>query len=224
MTHARRGLKTLVLSLLAALGLMAAGAQAVTWDVAGKEIAANVTGGGKLIGEGIMLVPSQSLVFRCTTVTTVEATLRTDNTGHGKFTYSGCKVFIKGVENPGCAADLLPVTGKLLPILHSGRTYFLIEPLTAGQPFTVVHFPEDTCALPPLPIVTGSYVGECIDVSLKPVDCKEAKVVHYIQPAPEALFPTDELKYGLNKTIPHGEGEVFLTGANEGKTVNALAP
>jgi hypothetical protein len=214
MTHARRGLNALVISLL----------EAVTWDVEGKEITGNVEGTGKLIGEGVMLVPTLSnLVFRCTTVTIVEATLRTDNTGHGLFTYSGCKVFQNGLENKNCTGSgLLPVSGKLLPILHEGRTYFLVEPLTAGASFTVVHFPP-LCALP-LSTVKGSYVGECEDGNLKPVDCKEARIVHYIKPAPEALFPGDELKFGLNKVIPHGEGEVFLKGPHEGMAVNALAP
>lgn len=221
MTQVRHGLRVFFLSLLAVLGLMTAAAQAVTWDVGGKEITKNVEGEGKLVGEGVMLVPALKITFRCTTVTIVEATLRTDNTAHGLFTYSGCKVFQNGIENKNCVgAALLPVAGKLLPILHGVRTYFLVEALTPGASFTVVHFPPQ-CALP-LTTITGTYVGECVDSKLIPVDCSEPRVVHYVQPAPEALFPADELKYGLNKIIPHGEAEVFLKGEQAGMTVNAL--
>ncbi len=88
----------------------------------------------------------------------------------------------------------------------------------------LVHFNEETCALAPLFLIAGTTVYECIDSILKPVDCDESKVTHLIRPAPQVLFPKDELKFGINEMIFHHEFEVSLTGVSVGKKFNALTP
>ena len=228
MSNAKRGLKALGLSLMAAMGLMAftaVSAQAVTWDIGGAEIKANETATGKLkAGQtALLLVPAQNLVIHCTGFTVNEGTIRTDNTAHAKLTYTGCTSKVKGVESPACVPDILPVSAKILPILHSSKVYLLAEPLTAGSNFTVIHMNEDTCALPPLPAVTGSVVFECEDAGTGlQKDCKEPAILQLVRPAPPALFTGDTLKYGLNAAEIHGKAELSLTGGGLGKTFNAL--
>ncbi len=229
MSNTKRGLKALGLSLMAAMGLMAftaAGAQAITWDINGAEIGANnsnVTGNIVAGTTGLLLVPAQNLVIHCSKFTVEEGTLMSvANNAHAKLKYSECSTTVKGVKSPGCTPEILAVTAKILPILHNSKVYLLVEPLTAGQPFTTIHYNEETCALPPLPTVTGSVVFQCYTGALVAADCKTARIKQTIMPAPAALFPTDVLKYGLNESTIHGEGEVFLKGADAGKTFNAL--
>ena len=227
MSNAKRGLKALGLSLMAAMGPMAftaVSAQAVTWDINGSEIKANETITGKLkAGQtALILIPAQNLVVHCTGFNVNEGTLRTDNTGHAKIAYTGCTTKIKGVESPGCAPEILPAAAKISPILHSGKVYFLVEPLTAGQPYAVLHYDEETCPLA-LASVVGTVVFECENAgSGAQKDCKEAASPQLIRPAPPALFLSDTLKYGLNAAEIHGKVELSLNGPNIGKPFNGL--
>ena len=231
MSNAKRGLKALGLSLLAAMGLMAflaAGAQA-TWDINGTEIAANEPINGNFVTgqEGLLLVPAQNLVIHCKTfkietgsqllaLPALDADLNIQ--------YEECKTLVKGSENVGCKPEILLVKALVLIFLHEANKeiFLLAEPSEAGKPFTTIHYNEETCALPPLPQVTGSVVFECYKEALKLDDCKTAKIKHLIKPANPALFPSDMLKYGLNAAEIHGEAEVFLNGTFIGKTFNAL--
>ncbi len=229
MSNAKRGLRAFGLTLVAAMGLMAsmaAGASAITWDVGGKEIAGTVTASGKLKSgqTALLLVPAQSLVLHCTGFTVNEGSLLTNNTAHANLKYTGCTTKVKGVESAGCKPEILEVKAKVLPILHTdGLVYLLVHPLTAGQPFTTIHYNEETCALPPLPTVTGSTVFHCenITTGLK-LSCSHPKTNILILPADPALFPSDTLQYGLNAAAIHGKAEIFLTGVNAGKEFNAL--
>ena len=228
MSNAKRGLKALGLSLLAAMGLMAflaAGAQA-TWDLEGIEIIKDIPVGGNFVAgqEGLLLVPTQNLVIHCKKFTIEKALLLKLPAldADADLKYEDCKTLVKGVENAGCKPEILPVKALLLPFLHNGEIYILAEQQTGVPNFTVIHYNEETCALPPLPAVTGSVVFECYKEALKLDDCKNSLAIHLIRPAPPALFPTDTLKYGLNAAEIHGEAEVFLTGEDLNKKWNAL--
>ena len=228
MSNAKRGLKALGLSLMAAMGLMAftaVSAQAFNWDINGAEIKTLETATGKLKSgqTALLLVPAQSLVIHCTGFTVNEGALELDNTAHVKLTYTGCTTKVKGSENVGCKPEILPVSAKILPFLHSSKVYLLVEPLTAGQPFTTIHYNEDTCALPPLVSVSGSVVFECENAANGgQKDCKEAASPQLVRPAPPALFEIDKLQYGLNPAEIHGRAEIALTGVNANKPFNAL--
>ncbi len=229
MSNAKRAFKGFGLTLVAIMGLMVfmtAGAQAVTWDIAGKEITAHASAEGKLKTEGLLLVPKLNLIIHCKTVTVTEGLLyNTANKAHATLNYSNCLTLINNIDQPLCHPTILPVKIEIEPILHptGGRTYLLIRPLDL-KIFTTLHFLEESCALPPLTSVTGSVVFECEDGNLVATDCKTARVSQLIKPAPAALFPTDTLQYGLNPATIHGEAEVFLIGGNLGKTFNALTP
>ena len=230
MSNAKRGLKALGLSLMTAMGLMAftaVSAQAVTWDINGAEIKANETATGKLKSgqTALLLVPKLNVIIHCTGFTVNEGTIRTDNTAHVKLKYTGCETLINNVAAPLCHPEILEVSAKILPILHpdKGKVYLLVEPLTAGQPFTTIHLLEDICALPPLVTVTGSVVFECENAAgTAQQDCKTEGTPQLIRPAPPTLFETDKLQYGLNTAEIHGKAEISLSGANVGKPFNAL--
>ena len=224
MRDTKRGLKALGLSLLAATGLMvfmAAGASAASFNVNGKS-GLHATASGGLIVEVLLLVPGQSnLVIHCAEAVVTEGLVYADGTKvHVTISYSGCKTLIEGKENAKCVAEILPVKAKLLPIAHNGKSYMLAEPLTAGQPFTTIHYNEETCALPSLPTVTGSVVFECEDGSLVQESCATLKSVRLIRSAPAALFPSDTLKYGLFAATFDERAEVFLTGEHSGQSIS----
>lgn len=230
MRSIKRGLKTLGLALLAAMGLMAftaVSAQAVTWDINGSEIKAHETFTAQVkSGETILLlIPSKNAVFHCTSIDVEEGLIYNSDPpkAHVGFLLLGCETLIKGVKSPGCAPEILLVRATLLPILHSGKIYLLAEPLTGGQPFTTYHFNEATCALPPLPTITGSVVFECENAGTgAQQDCKIGAVAQLLRPAPPELFPSDKILYGLSAAETHSKMEVKLSGANAGKTFNAL--
>ena len=230
MSNAKRSLKALGLSLLAAMGLMAflaAGAQAA-WDLDSnlKEITSSVTVGGNFVAgqEGLLLVKDLNLVIHCkkfkvetgSVLLPLPALIADAN-----LQYEECISLVKGVSAPECKPEILLVKASLEPILHNSEVYILAKP-QSGLAFTTVHTNEDTCALPPLPTVTGSVVFECYQGELKLDDCKKEKVTHLIKPAAAALFPSNTLKYGLNAAEIDGEVEVFLTGPDSGKLWNAL--
>ena len=227
MSNAKRGLKALGLSLLAAMGLMvfmAEGASAASFDVNGKS-GLHATFSAQLKEEALLSVPGQSnLVIHCATATVTEGLIYTDGTkAHATINYSNCKTLVEGKENAKCAAEILPVKVKILPITHSGKSYLLVEPLETGKPFTTFHYNEENCALPSLPSLTGSVVFECENGSLVQESCSTLKSVRLIRPAPAALFPSDAMKYGLfAQTLEKGESEVFLTGGHSGQTLKAL--
>ena len=226
MSNSKRGLKALGLSLLAAMGLMAflaAGAQA-TWDVQLKEIEKTAKFDGKFVAgqEGLLLVPEQNLVIHCSGFTVEDGLILAlpGLDAHADISYTGCKTLVKGVENTGCVPVILPVKALLKQILHNGEVYILASPRETN--FTVIHYNEDTCALPILPAVTGSVVFECYQGALVLDTCAKDKITHTIRPATPALFAGDTLKYGLNAAEIHGEAEILLTGEDAGKGFAAL--
>ncbi len=223
-------LRVFALPFLAALGfitLPVASAQAFNWDLEGKEITANTPFGGNIVpGTTLLyLIPAQNLVIHCSTFTFEEGTFRTDNTAHAKISTTGCTTKVKGVESAGCKPTLLPMIVKMKPILHGGRVLLLVESLTAGQPLDRFHFSEETCALPPLPELKGTFVFECYTGALVAADCKTGRVTQHIRVVSEKLASElgDDLRYSLNPAVIHLEAELFLSGAGDvGKTWAAL--
>ncbi len=234
MNHRIRGLG---LSLLAALGLMsfvAAGAQAVTWDVGGSEIKTDLLIDGKLKETGVLLVPAAgvNLEVRCTTldVELDSRLLAVPNDALVFLLFLNCTAFrhTDGAALPNCVPTVDLVNALVKPFLHNNVVKLLATPHT-GTTFTKVKFNEETCALPPSNNVTGSVVFECENGSLVLRSCAFAAVNQLIRPVSHAtqlsLYPTDVLKFGLNVALLlKGEAEIFMhekSGA-AGKTLAAL--
>ena len=215
MTHARHGRKALGLLFLIAislLGYMTSSAEALAWDVEGKEIGANVEFSGQAVAGTTSLLTTTAagakIVFHCTGLTITEGTLvAATHVAHVSIQYSGCSTKVNGVESASCAPEILPVKALItailisLPIVHVGdtRTYFLVAPLTPGSAFTSIHFGAK-CALP-LITVTSSIVFECYEGKLVPADCKTSKVTQLIKPVPnQALFEKEVSKGVFQET------------------------
>ncbi len=220
MTHARHRAVRLSLLLSALLGLMSflttlAYGQEV--KVLGAKLAApSETASGSAHVEGNFLVPSQGLQILCANYTVQEGVIFNNGTAQGKGQASSCKTWVKGVENKGCKPiEPISGSGKGKMILHNGKVYLLGEPDASGT-YGILKFNEETCALPPSTKITGTTVGECLTSSLTAGNCTEELVTHLVQQAPEALFPGDTLKFGLNTVRIDGIAAVSMTGANKG--------
>lgn len=224
MSHAKLRCRTLGLSLFIVLGpmvFMATGAQA-NWFVLhqGKTVEPDVTLSASSVSELNLLVAAQKLEILCKTIETdPEAPvllLEKSSISHGHFNLKSCKTWQSGKESPGCKPIEPILTGGLARlILHNGKTYGLLEPLT-GKAFTIIKFNEAKCALSPENEVTGSVVDEC--GHLNPpgtwvgLDCALDAVTQLGRQAPAALFPTDSLKFGENTALVDGITALKISG------------
>lgn len=229
------GLRAIGLSFLTAVALTmftAAGAQAVTWDLNGKEIAATVPVTGNVVAgqTALLLVEALGkLAIHCEVITVEDGLLLVNNTAHATLKYSKCTTTQAGVAKPKCDPIKQPITatGIIRPVLHpaGGRTFLLAEPTTGPKGnFTTVFFNEEECALPPENKVTGTVIFECYTGALVAADCKTSRVKQLIRPVVNQALHGDALLFGLNSAVLDGEAEVFMTGADLNKEFNALTP
>ena len=123
-------------------------------------------------------------------------------------------------HSAGEPAGSILAGGRAYIILHTdGKNYVLLEGLKGG-PFTTVEYGA-LCSLEGPFKVTGSIVAEC--GKLEPagtfvqVDCKIHQVKQLLRQAPQALFPNDVLKFGINAALLDGIAAVELNGAHAGQ-------
>jgi len=121
---------------------------------------------------------------------------------------------VKKVLSAGCKpAEPILAGGLAEVLLHNSKNYIKFKPLT-GKPFTTIVFNPAKCALAEENEVTGELVTEC--GKLEPAntfafkDCKEHEATHLLREAPEALFPTAVLKFGLNQALLHGIADTLI--------------
>jgi hypothetical protein len=147
-------------------------------------------------------------------------------TGEGQVKFSECKSFSppgSGKVNPACDPQNEPIVaaGKATTVEHSGKNYFLIQPVTGEKVFAQVEFSE-SCALSQVISISGSLVAECGD--LKPaetwinLDCRYGEVTHLLRPASTSLFPADTLQFFGGSAALTGEASVKLGSPLLGKT------
>ena len=174
---------------------------------------------------GTLLVPGLNIEIQCKKVesdpTAKVKLLANSVVAHGHLLFTECESF--EIENkvtkvkltllgsckpssPGTASGTVLAGGLAELVLHeaTGRTYVLFKPLSPKKegekvPFTIVVLPE-TCALAETSEVTGSLVAECGELVTGAFggdkNCKTHRVEQLLQQAPQALFPTDQLKFG----------------------------
>ncbi len=226
MSHWKTRLKAFVLLGLVALGvagIQAESGQALTWDVNGKEITSTVSFDGTHEGEMRLLVPGLSLVVSCKEISVENGVLLAGSSAHLSLAYSGCKATLWGMDlSATCLPLVLSTDLKILPILHNTKIYLLMEPLTVGQPFMYIYYDGAFCPLAEEIKVKGSTVLECLTEFLLASDCKVSRLFHRAGLAPQALFPEDELKYGVLQAFVHDELGLFLTGIDADRIFNAL--
>lgn len=218
-----RGVRALGLSLVAVLGLMGlmAGSAGANWLVLhnGVVVEPDVTLSVKVHKEIILLVPAQNLEILCLKAesdpTAPILLLEKSTVGHGHIVISECTTIIKKVISNGCKPTESLLGGGLLElILHNAKNYILLKAL-AGKPLFHVKFDPVKCALLELSEVTGSLVFECgklVAGFFTFADCREHEVTHLLQQAPQALFPSDTLKFGLNTMLLDGILDTLING------------
>lgn len=141
----------------------------------------------------------------------------------GKMAFSECHTFNKGTATPKCDPLNQPiVTGlKIAVIFHEGKNYLLAGGLE-GKPFTTLEFDEEFCSLVETSEVAGALVFECGQLNGFGVfvgeDCANHAVSHLVKQAPQALFPGDEVKFGLNKASLDGIVKVEFAGLHQGQS------
>jgi hypothetical protein len=218
MSHPKRGLKALGLSLLAALGLMAfmaAGAQA-NWLILhnGGTSEAKATVSAKAHTEGNLKVEdSFKTEILCSTIAAQELSLGEKSTlAAGKVAFSGCKTWQSGKAQPNCnPAEPITAGGTAHLTLHNSKNYVVFKP--SGASFAVVEFGE-LCALGEEVAVTGSLAAECgwlTGGAFAGLDCNVHQVEGLLRPVvPQSLLSTG-LKFGANTASLTGSAGVRLT-------------
>lgn len=231
MVLARRCAKSLRTILLTALGLtilMAAGAQAITWDESGKEITVDLLIGGGLKETAKLKIPGLNIEVRCTSVDVEkDSRLRAAfNDALAFLQYLGCTTHLisTGKEQPECTPTVLLMKAKIIPFLHNNVVKLLALPET-GPAFGTIDFPG-ACIFTETGSVTGSVVFECEDGTLILRSCSFPAIKQLIKPVTHPvqlkLYSNDVLKFSGQVALLEGEGEVFLTEAGTGNPFNAL--
>ena len=218
------------LLLLAVLGLSMLAAASVSsaaeWRIEGKKITETESVEGAKHTEANFLVPSLNIGISCTKHTIKDGLILTNGEVHGTIELTSCKTITlsTGLENKACKPfEPVVASGRAKPILHNGLTYILVLPPSGSNVYATVKFSE-LCALPEEDTVTGTAVGECLNLKLEKGKgfCEEEAVIHLGQMAPQELFPTDKILFGNNVVTYDGIGEAWLSGKNFGKKASAF--
>ena len=223
MSYARRGLRALGVSILAALGLMAvtAGGASASGTFLVQELAgvwdAAILGKGDnpLDNENRLLVLNLKIEFFCHSGS---AGGKINQAGHGHTTVEFKECFASGVNQDG---DLIgeicelenDIVAKALAqvVLHSTKPYILFSPLE-GEFYGVIN-------TEPCPIPTASLKGNVVANISNPDGDNLVKLLS--TKAMLGLFTTDKLFYGKNEAHLDVDGNVELSGAHENKAWGA---
>jgi hypothetical protein len=232
MRNSKHGLKALVLTMMAALGVMAfsaVGAQAaLPGDSSVGEFLINLAAVGALkasvtgsqLGNGYLLVATRDLKIECTGLDVVGGVINSSTDAFVEVLFLGCLANNhKGEMLEGCEFKVLKditADALVLPILHNGENFLLFEPLdnkVFPEPdvFTVVSFkPGIGCVLPLNNPVTGSVVAK--------VDQLEAEKPEILFSEAIQLLSGDVLQYGTaaQTSYVNGTADLELTGTHKG--------
>ncbi len=223
-------LRTLGLSLMAALGLVAlfastASAADLTVPIHGKllvlgseDLTAGVTG---KLGLGQLLVAGLSIEIHCVKGTVVSASITEPLLGEGLgiFLFEECKVYpinpatgvltsaeplacniINGGENRHITA-----IAKIRVVQHEGVKYLLAE---LEKEIEIEFKSGEGCPIPLKPKIKGTYAFEVTQAHQEVLT-----ITAGLEPLQKLLG--DKLLYGTNVGIIHGTGTAQLTGVHE---------
>ncbi|HWN08233.1 MAG TPA: hypothetical protein VNO50_02995 [Pyrinomonadaceae bacterium] len=236
MRNSKHGLKALVLTVMAALGMMAffaVGAQAqheLHLLVLADETNPNPLTNGGTLGDylinlaaallatltgfqenpGYLLVAARDLKIECATGDVNSAKIHGLTDALATVTFLNCVANNhKGEPLAGCQfkeLKTIKASALVLPVSHGGQSYLLFEPLE-GEIFTTVSFkPNVGCILPLNNPVKGAVVAK--------VDALDADVQTILFNSAIQLLLGDVLKYGSlsNTSYVNGHATVELDG------------
>jgi hypothetical protein len=217
MSQATHRLAILGASMLTLLGLVMFSAPAASAEpelrVAGKRYLADEPWTGTTLSQYLLTVPALSLVMHC------NKRLYTGTTFFGLVgdvyifdDLEECTTLVSSKEQPACYIEKFSLKGLAFFFLHSGKTYMLVGPESAGVPLALIEFGE-VCALPSPIKLTGSYVVQCTE----PSSCETESVTHTMAVASPSLFTGDALKFGPYAATMTGTDKVELAGLAKGQ-------
>jgi hypothetical protein len=172
---------------------------------------------GTQVGQAKLLLLVTNLTLECAKASATEASIKWLGHSKGKITFTECQVLDKNGKKAEC--EISPIIANVLALLFlHGKDlhpYLLFEPQVAGGAFFTM---EPKGALCPLVkwTVTGSTVAEI----LNPLEF-QVKPKFAINEGTLQLFTEDKLFHGVSEAHLTVEGEVWLTGSNEGKKWSA---
>lgn len=225
MRHNKSGPRLLGVLFLAALGMMAFGAVVIKAALPGEstagkfELAEPVISNAELLatpeGTAELSVAALNIKIRCTSSHT-EGNFPTEQEALVTVKFTGCKVFSisSGEELPchilnGAEKDVIVSTAKLLPILHGGELFVLVEPDSPATAFTTVKYESGFgCTIPLKQEVKGSVTAQAPSVA-------EVKPLITFSEAIQKLTG-DKLLYGANEAFASGSAIVELIGLFKG--------
>lgn len=230
MSHAKYSFKTLCISVLTTLGLMALMAASVEaaalWDVQlpREKLLLNEAIDIEDLGEGLLSVPAINLVIHCKKLEDHGALLAAETgTAQGTLLHSECLTLSNGVDQPNCK-PIEPIVSAVLILqelaVPNGAVKLLAEHLGSEKKFATIKYPG-TCALPETN-VKGSVLFECVSgpTHATLLSCFHDRVTQYLKPT--VAQTGDSLSYGLSAATISGVIEVKMSGATyAGKVFNA---
>jgi len=221
--RAKRGLRVLGLSMLAALGVLAIGVGSAQGQLPGESTLGKFTinGGEALLatatgaqeGSGRLLIAGRNLDIKCEKADVTEGKINSKTEGLATVLYLECSALEHKTNNPiaGCVIPKGEIAAKarLLPILHNSIKYVLAEPHVTGGNFTVLSFESGKgCVLPLNNSIKGAVSGEVI----------QAEAVQQLVTLSQAiqLLLGDKLLFGTFPAYTVGAAIGELTGAHVG--------
>jgi len=231
MSYGKRGLKALMLSILAALGLMAftaVGAQAQSFLVQDltapwSDVPISGTADDPLTNKNRLWILGLNIEIYCHGGS-ASGKINSNGHGHGHLLFTSC--FAHGVNSSGelvgepCKLDHHVLAEVLvLVILHSnGKPYILFEPLMVpgenplNETFATLN--TEPCPIPSAPVkgsVVASISNPDADSVTKLLSTKGNLT----------LFSFDKLFYGKNEAHLDADANVALAGTHVGDTFGA---
>jgi len=210
MSYARRGLRALGVSILAALGLMAVTAGGAQGDFLVENGTAPIAGALENPLESNFRILGLNIEFFCHGGT---ASGSVELIGHGHATLELTECLVQGVNSAGelvgepCALENNIVAKTLVSlILHNEKPYLLFSPLE-GEVFAMV-------SGEPCPIPDSTVKGSVVASISNPDGDDVTKLIS--TKGNLSLFTSGKLFYGKNEAHMSADATVELTGAFKG--------
>lgn len=220
----KHGIRILGLAVLALIATMVVGAGGAQGQLPGEskvgEFLVNlgpvllVTATASQLGTGFLLVAGRDLKLECTSFDITAGKLNSSTDAAIEAVFLGCLAFSHaGVHLKDCQLkelETIRASTLVLPILHGGLTYALLEPVPPATTFATITYKSGTaCTLPLNNPVAGSITAliKTLDAVKQPILFSEA-----IQ-----LLTGDKLAFGGFPAYLNAEADVELSGEHLGQ-------
>lgn len=221
MRRSKHGSKLLGIFFLTALGMMMFGAVALRAALPGESTSGKFELSEPVISEaefsaapeGVaeLSVPTVNIRIKCTS-SQAEGRFIAQNEALATAKFTGCKVFETGGKEittchilNGTEKDVIVATARLLPILHGGELFVLVEPDSPATVFTTIKYEKEMgCPATLTNDVKGSVTAQAPSIA-------KVKPLITFSEAIQKLTG-DKLLYGAQEAFASGSAIVELIG------------